>query len=102
MANGEIFTGPSPLHGAPVHGRAFSCALDRRSAMALCARMLLKIICRCGHIGVVDAQTLPRELRCWQCGSSRRVEAKGAQRVASRTAIIEWLCGAEAPRAQAR
>jgi len=34
--------------------------------------------------------------------SSRRVEAKGARRVASRTAIIEWLCGAEAPRAQSR
>jgi hypothetical protein len=65
--------------------------------------MMVRIECTsCGHVGVTDTQTLPRELRCWQCGSSRRVEAKGARRVASRTAIIEWLCGAEAPRAQAR
>ena len=65
--------------------------------------MMVRIECMsCGHVGVVSTSTLPRELRCWQCGSSRRVEAKGARRVASRTAIIEWLCGAEAPRAQAR
>jgi hypothetical protein len=60
--------------------------------------MMVRIECTsCGHVGVVRTSTLPRELRCWQCGSSRRVEAKGARRVASRTAIIEWLCGAEAP-----
>jgi hypothetical protein len=64
--------------------------------------MLIRVTCPCGHVGIVSAATLPRVLRCWQCGSSRRVEAKGARRVASRTAIVEWLCGAEAPRAQAR
>jgi hypothetical protein len=63
--------------------------------------MMVRIECTsCGHVGLADAQTLPRELRCWQCGSSRRVEAKGARRVASRTAVLEWLCGAEAPPAR--
>jgi hypothetical protein len=63
--------------------------------------MMVRIECTsCGHVGVVSTSTLPRELRCWR--GSRRVEAKGARRVASRTAIIEWLCGAEAPRALAR
>jgi hypothetical protein len=63
--------------------------------------MMLRIECTsCGHVGLANAQSLPRELRCWQCGSSRYVKAENCRRVASRTAVIEWLCGAEAPRAR--
>jgi hypothetical protein len=36
--------------------------------------MLIKVACRCGHVGVVSAESLPRELRCWQCGASRHVK----------------------------
>jgi hypothetical protein len=36
--------------------------------------MLLKIACPCGHIGVAAAETLPRDLTCWRCGTSRHVE----------------------------
>ena len=65
--------------------------------------MMVRINCpSCGHVGVVAAESLPRSMTCSACGESRRVEAKECRRVASRTAIIEWLCGAEAPRAQAR
>jgi hypothetical protein len=57
--------------------------------------MMLKIACQqCGHMGLVNAQTLPRELRCWQCGCSRRVEAKDGARIVSRVAFEEWLFGA--------
>ena len=62
--------------------------------------MMLRITCPCGHVGLADAQTLPRELRCWQCGASRHVEVKDARRMASRAAVLEWLCGAEAPPAR--
>jgi hypothetical protein len=62
--------------------------------------MMVKVVCTWGHVGVVSAESLPRELRCWRCGSSRYVRAEDGRRVASRTAIIEWLCGAEAPRAR--
>jgi hypothetical protein len=38
--------------------------------------MLLKIACQqCGHVGLANAENLPRELKYSQCGSSRRVEA---------------------------
>jgi hypothetical protein len=56
--------------------------------------VMLKIQCPCGHVGLVAAETLPRELRCWQCGSSRGVEVKDGRRIVNRVAIIEWLCGA--------
>jgi hypothetical protein len=56
---------------------------------------MLKIACqRCGHIGLINAQTLPRELRCWQCGCSRRVERKDGARIVNRVAFEEWLLGA--------
>jgi hypothetical protein len=64
--------------------------------------MLIRVTCPCGHIGIVSAATLPRELRCWQCGSSRHVEVANGWRMASGAAVLEWLCGAEAPRAQTR
>jgi hypothetical protein len=63
--------------------------------------VLLKIECTCGHVGLVNAEILPRELRCWQCGCSRRVEAKDGARIVSRVAFEEWLFGAPgSPRAQ--
>jgi hypothetical protein len=36
--------------------------------------MMIKIACQCGHVGVVSAEGLPRELRCWRCGASRHVK----------------------------
>ena len=61
--------------------------------------MMLKIACPCGHVGLVSAESLPRELTCWACGESRYVEA-GA-RITNRAAVLEWLLGAPgAPRAQ--
>jgi hypothetical protein len=63
--------------------------------------MMLKIACPCGHTGLVSAERLPAELRCWQCGISRRVEA-GA-RIVNRVAVLEWLLGASgAPRVTER
>lgn len=63
--------------------------------------MLLKIECTCSHIGLVNAETLPRELRCWQCGASRYIEARAGARIVSRAAVIEWLLGEhKVPRAQ--
>jgi len=56
------------------------------------AIVLVKVACSCGHVGLADAATLPRELRCWQCGSSCYVEA-GA-RITNRAAVLEWLLGA--------
>jgi hypothetical protein len=53
------------------------------------------------NVGIAAAATLPRELTCSRCASSSRyVKAEDCRRVASRTAVIEWLCGAEAPRAR--
>jgi hypothetical protein len=64
--------------------------------------MMVKIECpKCTHIGIVSAERLPAELRCWQCGTSRRVEA-GA-RIVNRAAVLEWLLGASgAPRVTER
>ena len=63
--------------------------------------MILKIRCvSCSHVGLVCAGHLPRDLVCCQCGTSRRVEVRDGRRMASRAAVIEWLCGAEAPPAR--
>jgi transcription elongation factor Elf1 len=66
--------------------------------------MTLKIACpQCGHTGLVNAETLPRELRCWLCGCSRRVEAKDGARIVNWVAFEEWLFGAPgAPRVTER
>jgi hypothetical protein len=50
--------------------------------------MMLRLVCTCGHIGVVDAQTLPREFRCSACGESRRVEAAECKQIRNTTAFI--------------
>jgi hypothetical protein len=59
--------------------------------------MMLKISCQqCGHIGIVSAEHLPAELRCWRCGCCRRVEVKDCEaRIVSRVAFEEWLFGSK-------
>jgi hypothetical protein len=47
--------------------------------------MMAEVVCTCGHSGVVNAETLPRELTCSRCGSSRRVETKEVH--VSRTSV---------------
>jgi hypothetical protein len=65
--------------------------------------MMVKVVCTCGHSGVVNAETLPRELTCSRCGSCRYVEAEDGTRIVNRVAFEEWLFGAPgAPRAQSR
>jgi hypothetical protein len=60
--------------------------------------MLLRIACPCGHVGLANAESLPRLLTCSACGSSRRVE--GGQRIKNKVAFAEWLLGAPgSPRA---
>ena len=48
------------------------------------------------ELGGDDCAPRPRGLglRCWQCGSSRHVEVANGWRMASRAAVLEWLCGA--------
>jgi hypothetical protein len=61
--------------------------------------MMLKIVCPCGHVGIASAETLPRELTCARCGSSRRVEAEDGTLIVNRVAFEEWLFGEhKAPR----
>jgi hypothetical protein len=65
--------------------------------------MMVKVVCTCGHSGVVNTETLPRELTCSRCGSCRYVEAEDGTRIVNRVAFEEWLFGAPgAPRAQSR
>jgi hypothetical protein len=65
--------------------------------------MLIRVTCPCGHVGLVAAETLPRELTCSACGESRRVGAKDGPRIVSRVAFEEWLLGASgAPRVTER
>ena len=53
--------------------------------------MMVKVVRTCGHTGVVNADSLPREMRCWQCGSSRRVEAERSARIVSTARREEWV-----------
>ena len=58
--------------------------------------MMLRIVCTCGHIGVVSAESLPRELQCSVCGSTRHVEVRHCRRVASHDSMMERLtCAAK-------
>jgi hypothetical protein len=50
--------------------------------------MMLRLVCTCGHIGVVDAHSLPRELTCSACGESRRVEVAECKRIRNTTAFV--------------
>ena len=65
--------------------------------------MLIRVTCPCGHVGLINAETLPRDLVCSHCGTSRSVEAKDGARIVSKVAFEEWLLGASgAPRVTER
>jgi hypothetical protein len=59
--------------------------------------MMVKVVCTCGHSGVVNAETLPRELTCSRCGSSRRVETKEGARIRNPVAVMERILGEARP-----
>jgi hypothetical protein len=54
---------------------------------------VLKVACTCGHDGIVSAKSLPRNLTCWQCGTSRRVEADHGRPIYSQARFEEWIAG---------
>jgi hypothetical protein len=64
-------------------------------------KMMLKIACPCGHVGIVDASTLPRSLVCSSCGASRHVEADQGRAIVSTDRFEEYLAG-ERERPQVR
>jgi hypothetical protein len=65
--------------------------------------MLIRVTCPCGHAGVVAAESLPRDLVCSACGSSRHVHTKDCARIRNEIAFEEWLFGASgAPRVTER
>ena len=65
--------------------------------------MLIRVTCPCGHIGLINAETLPRDLVCSHCGANRRIERKDGARIVNRVALEEWLLGASgAPRVTER
>jgi hypothetical protein len=53
--------------------------------------MLFRITCRCGHVGITSAPSLPRELTCFHCGTSRHVEPDRSARIMSTAAREEWV-----------
>jgi hypothetical protein len=55
--------------------------------------MLLRVACLCGHIGLVCAETLPRELVCSSCGASRHVEVDQGRAIVSTDRFEEYLAG---------
>jgi len=59
--------------------------------------MMLKIACTCGHTGLVCAERLPAELRCWQCGDRRHVAPKDCARIRNRVAVMERILGEARP-----
>jgi ribosomal protein S27E len=59
--------------------------------------MMLRITCQsCNHTGLTNSEALPRELRCWQCGTSRHVQVADGRRMISQAAFAEWLLGSGA------
>ena len=65
--------------------------------------MMLRIACTCGHTGVVAVETLPRELMCSACGTTRYVQADQGRAIVSTDRFEEYLAGErERPRARAR
>jgi hypothetical protein len=59
--------------------------------------MLIRVTCPCGHVGLVAAEALPRELVCSRCGSSRHVHAKDCARIRNRVAVMERILGDARP-----
>jgi hypothetical protein len=53
--------------------------------------MMVKVVCACGHSGVVNAETSPRSMTCSRCGSSRRVQAERGERIISTARREEWV-----------
>ena len=51
-----------------------------------CNSMLIRVTCPCGHIGLINAETLPRDLVCSHCGARRRIERKDGARIVNRVA----------------
>jgi hypothetical protein len=65
----------------------------RAGAIFWCKTMLIRVTCPCGHVGIVPAATLPRELQCSACGSRRRVEADHGKLIYSQERFAEWIAG---------
>ena len=59
--------------------------------------MMIKVQCACGHVGIVSADTLPRDLVCSRCGSSRNVHAKDGERIRNHVAVMERILGEAGP-----
>jgi hypothetical protein len=50
--------------------------------------MMLKIACNsCGHAGIANSSTLPRELQCSRCGDRRHVAPKDCARIVNRSPL---------------
>jgi hypothetical protein len=64
--------------------------------------MILRISCpSCNHIGLVAAETLPRELVCSSCSMTRHVDVSDGKAITSTARLEEWLAG-ERERPQVR
>jgi hypothetical protein len=59
--------------------------------------MLLKVACACGHDSIVRAKSLQRNLTCWSCGTSRRVEVRDCARIRNTVAVMERILGEARP-----
>jgi hypothetical protein len=59
--------------------------------------MMLKIECPCGHIGLLNAANLPRELQCSRCGASRYVKVEDGARIKNPVAVMERILGEARP-----
>ena len=59
--------------------------------------MMIRVTCPCGHIGIVSAVTLPRELQCSRCGASRYVKVEDGARIKNPVAVMERILGEARP-----
>jgi hypothetical protein len=62
-----------------------------------CNTMLIRVTFPCGHIGLVNAANLPRELQCSRCGASRYVKVEDGARIKSPVAVMERILGEARP-----
>jgi hypothetical protein len=54
--------------------------------------MMVKVACNsCGHAGIANSSTLPRELQCSRCGDRRHVAPKDCARIRNRVAVMERI-----------